>query len=97
MAAGLNPKDFWDQSPRSFVTIMEGAARAANRQTDRDTLLAYRVLQFYGLAQRGKLKSVSEYLIDKPSRPKAQTAEQMLAVLKGMARSGTPMNIRQVN
>jgi hypothetical protein len=76
---------------------MEGSAKAANRRADQNTILAYQGISFYGLAQKGKLKRLSEYLIEKPPRPKAQTAEEMLAVLQGMAGGGTPMNIRRVN
>lgn len=96
MAAGFNPAEFWEQSPRSFVAIMEGAARAATRKADSDTRLAYRALQFYGLAMKGRLKSVEHYLLDKPRRQR-QTTDQMLTALREFAAMGTPMTIRQVN
>jgi hypothetical protein len=75
---------------------MEGAARAANRRSDRDTLLAYRALQFYGLAMKGKLKAVGHYMIEKP-KVKKQTAEQMLAILQQYADGGAPLTIREIN
>jgi hypothetical protein len=76
---------------------MEGASRAAARRADENTILAYQALNFYGLAQKGKLKRLTEYLIEKPKPRKPQSAAQMLAILQGMKGAGTPMNIRRVN
>jgi polyphosphate kinase 2 (PPK2 family) len=75
---------------------MKGAAKAAARRADENTVQAYQVLNFYGLAMSKKLKPLSEYLHDKPKR-RQQTTDEMLAVFKGFAASGKPMNIRQVN
>jgi hypothetical protein len=76
---------------------MEGAASRAAKETDRDTVLAYRALSFYGLASKGKLKALGEYLIEKPKPKKAQTTDEMFAVLQAFAAAGAPMSIRQVN
>jgi hypothetical protein len=76
---------------------MEGAARAANRKADANTVLAYQCLQFYGLAMNGKLKGLSEYLIEKPKRKRAQTPDEMFAALQMFKAGGAPMNIRQIN
>jgi hypothetical protein len=75
---------------------MNGTARAAARRADANTLLAYQALTFYGLAQSGKLKAVSHYLIDKP-KPRRQTTDEMLAVFREFAGRGAAMNIQQVN
>ena len=76
---------------------MEGAALAANRRYDRDTILAYRVLQFYGLAMKGRLKPLQEYLTEKPKPKRAQTPDEMFQALQMFAAAGAPMSIRQVN
>lgn len=76
---------------------MEGAALAANRRYDRDTVLAYRMLQFYGLAMKGRLKPLQDYLNEKPQRKKAQTPEQMLAALQSFQMMGAPITIREIN
>jgi hypothetical protein len=74
---------------------MKGAARAAARRADENTLQAYQVLTFYALAQKGRLKPVAEFLIEKPKR-RMQSPDEMLSILRGMAGSAK-MNIRQVN
>lgn len=76
---------------------MEGAALAANRRTDANTILAYTALQFYGLATKGKLKPLKDYLIDKPKPKRAQTPEEMLAAFQMFVAGGAPMTIREVN
>ena len=75
---------------------MEGAARAAARRADENTVLAYQALTFYGLAMGKRLKPLSEYLHEKPKR-KVQTHDEALAQFKAFAQLGIPLNIRQVN
>jgi hypothetical protein len=74
---------------------MEGAARAAKQRHESETVLAWQTAAFSAAAQAGKLKKLEHYLPKQPR--KAQTTSEMLAVLKGMASSGAPMNIRQIN
>lgn len=76
---------------------MEGAALAAIRRADENTILAYQALTFYGLAMKGKLKPLSEYLRDKPKPKKAMTPDEMFAALLDMKMHGAPMTVRQVN
>lgn len=76
---------------------MKGAARAAGRRADENTILAYRALHFYALAMSKGLKPLSEYLIEKPKPRKAQTPDEMFAALLDMKMHGAPMNIRKIN
>ena len=76
---------------------MEGASRAAARRADENTILAYQALAFYGLASKGKLKPVSEYLTDKPKRITPLKNDEALAQFKAFASLGIPLNIRQIN
>jgi hypothetical protein len=87
----LSPAEFWEQTPRSFVSIMEGRARAAKRESDASLSLAWHIEAF---ARQKKLKPLRELL---GIKPKAQTPDEMLAVFQAIAGKGVPMNFRQVN
>lgn len=76
---------------------MEGAARAANRRSDANTVLAYQALSFYGLSIKGKLKGLNDYLIEKPKPPRPQTPDEMFAVLQMAIAGGAPMTVRELN
>jgi hypothetical protein len=74
---------------------MEGAALAAKRAIDRSIAEAWHIAAFTGAASVGKLKKLSHYLKEAPK--KAQTAADMLAVLREFKERGAVMNIRRVN
>lgn len=73
---------------------MEGAARAAERQFDRDLSLAWHTAAFSGAAQAGKLKPLEKYRV-KPQ--KVQTPDEMLNTLMVLQEMGAPMTIEQIN
>ena len=64
MALGGSPAEFWRQTPRSFVAIMEGMARAASRNVDLATVTAWQTAVFglNGYAGKLKGKSLSDFL-----------------------------------
>ncbi len=70
---------------------MEGAARAAKRRHDEALSLAWHTAAFGNAAQAGKLKKLKHYL-GAGQRRKAQTPEEMLAMLKGFERHGMKFN-----
>jgi hypothetical protein len=47
------------------------------------------------LARAERLKPLADYLAE--LRPRAQSPAQMLAILRAMKASGTPMSIRKAN
>lgn len=75
---------------------MKGATRAATRRADENTTQAYLALNFYCLAQKGKLKPLKEYLIDKPRKRKMSPAE-IFGILQQFHAGGAPLNIREIN
>jgi hypothetical protein len=91
VAQGLPPSEFWDQSPRSFVAIMDGCARAAKRQSDAMLSQAWHTEAF---ARQKRLKPLREIL---GIKTKAQSPDEMLAVLRAIHGRGVPMNFKQVN
>lgn len=93
MAAGLNPTDFWQQTPKSFVAIMEGAARRQKREYELTVVGAWHAEAF---ARQKRLKKLGDYLGDKP-KARRQTPEEMFAVIQQFKAGGAPMNIREVN
>ncbi len=93
VAAGFAPHGFWAESPRSFVTIMEGAARAAKQKFESEVTLAWHTAALSGQAQNGKLKKLKHYL-GGGQKPKAQTPKEMIALLKGFEKHG--MKIKHV-
>ena len=91
MAQGLPPSEFWDQSPRSFVAIMDGCSRAAKRKSDAMLVHAWHVEAF---ARQKRLKPLNELL---GIKPRAQTTDEMLAVFRAIAGRGVPMNFKKIN
>jgi hypothetical protein len=72
---------------------MEGASRRHKRDFDLAITQAWHAVAF---DRAKRLKKLSDYLGDaKPKR--AQTPDEMLAVLMSMKGAGAPMNIRKVN
>jgi len=90
----LAPGEFWLQTPRSFVTIMEGAARAANRRIESDLAIAWHVENF---SRMGKaFKGLGHYLARlKPRKP--QSGDEILAVFQQFQAAGAKMTIRKIN
>lgn len=91
MANGLDPDVFWAQTPRSFVSIMEGCSRAAKRKSDAMISHAWHVEAF---ARQKKLKPLREML---GVKAKPQTTDEMLAELRGFQSRGVPMNIKRLH
>jgi hypothetical protein len=87
----LPPSEFWEQTPRSFVAIMDARARAAKRESDAALSLAWHIEAF---ARQKRLKPLREML---GIKPKAQTTDEMLAVFRQIAGKGVPMNFKQIN
>lgn len=91
VAAGLNPEDFWVQTPRSFVAIMEGVSRRAKRESDAKLSLAWHIEAF---ARQKRLKPLNQLL---GIKPKAQSTDEMLAVFQAFVARGVPMNIKKLH
>ena len=70
---------------------MEGVSRRAKRESDASLSQAWHIEAF---ARQKKLKPLRELLGIKPKR---QTPDEMLAVLRSFAGRGVPMNFKQVN
>jgi hypothetical protein len=87
----LDPETFWEQTPRSFVSIMEGRARAAKRRSDAMLAHAWHVEAF---ARQKKLKPLREMIDEKP---KAQTPDEMLSALMGFRARGANMSIKKLH
>jgi hypothetical protein len=94
--AGFRPADFWDETPRSFVTIMEGAARAAEQRHERELMVAHHGAAWTGAAYGGKLKRFRDYCPSK-SQLQPQSGDQMLGVIMSLHEMGAPMKIEQIN
>lgn len=75
---------------------MKGAARAAERRRDENTVMAYQAATFRGASTAGKLKGIKHYLIHKPER-RAQTPAEMFAILQQYQAGGAPISIREIN
>lgn len=89
----MSPDSFWRQSPRSFVAVMKGCARAAKRALDLSVSQAWHGEAF---ARQKHLEKLSKYIGS--SEPKrAQTPEEMLAVFRSFQSQGAGMTITQVH
>jgi hypothetical protein len=93
VAAGLRPRDFWKETPRSFVIVMQGAA-----ERDRRAMTAVSRLpggSRTSPAPAAKLKPLKHYLeLLKPK--KVQAAEDILAVFREHQRRGAAIRIRHI-
>jgi hypothetical protein len=96
VAVGFNPSEFWAQTPRSFVAIMEGAARAAKSKFESETALAWQTANFSAAAQCGKLRAL-KYYIETEKKSHVEAGDEILAHFKALQASGAKMNIRKVN
>lgn len=91
----FTPETFFDQTAATFAASLRGRAKARDLKAEQNVVLAWQTAAFSGAAQAGKLKPLANYL---PSaRPKPQTADEMLSVLRQFKARGAPMNIRKVN
>lgn len=92
VAAGLSPAEFWTQTPRSFVSIMQAKARAAKAEYDRAIFLAWHTAVFALNGYAGKLKELGSYLQAKPIA-RNQTAAEMLHIMREFQERGASMKI----
>lgn len=63
---GGSPSEFWRQTPKSYVVIMEGLGAAATRRLDLSIVTAWHTAVFGLNGYAGKLKPLSEFLSSKP-------------------------------
>ena len=92
--AGFPPDDFWHQTPRHLQLVMKGVRKRMEAEQQAATAHAYEAGAFGGLAHHGKLKALTHYM--KPD--KAQTPQEMLAMLKAMGgKSDMKITRRKLN
>jgi hypothetical protein len=93
VSEGFQPETFWQQTERSFAASIEGRIEVREREAEAAFLLAYNTGAFSGIAAAGKLKKFA-YYNQKPS--KVRNAANLLGMLRGMKKKGTPMTIERV-
>ena len=74
---------------------MEGCLRRERRAVERDTVLAWRMANFSGAAQAGKLKHLQHYLDDLKPQTDNATVSQAVAAFQTLAARGL-VKIREV-
>jgi hypothetical protein len=79
------------QTPYSYVTIMEGRARAAKREIELGQMQAYLSVWF---ERQKRLKPLKHYLSGSGGNM-ARKPKDMLAVLRELRDRGAPMKIRK--
>lgn len=89
----MQPSDFWQQTPRTFLSVMKGRALAAKSEYE---LALYQAWHGEAFARAKKLESLKRYL---PSDGEAEPvqAEVILDAMMTMQAHGVPMEIRQVH
>lgn len=99
VALGGSPAEFWGLTPRLYVTIMQGMARAANKRLDDALYTAWHTALFAlnGYANKGKMagsKSLSDLLNDKPQdESHALQRAQGIAFFHRLKAEGVPIEI----
>lgn len=95
--AGLDPDNFWHQTPDTFSLAMKGVRKRLEREMDRESdariALAWHTGAFAAAAQAGKLKPLRSY-IRKPMP--IQKPSEMLANLREFQSRGAGMRITKI-
>ncbi len=95
VSLGGSPSEFWKQTPRSFIAIMEGMAKAANRQVDLAILGAWHTAIFGLNGFDGKLKGkkLSDFL-SAPEKKEVNTkSAQAIAFFNSLKARGIEVEI----
>lgn len=96
-ALGGSPSEFWRQTPRSYIAIMEGMARAASRQADLAIVNAWHTAIFVLNGYAGKLKgkSLSDFLSgDRVQAKRRSTYADAHAFFGRLKAEGFPIETR---
>lgn len=96
---GGSPSEFWRQTPKSYVAIMEGLAGAATRQLDLSIVTAWHAAVFALNGYAGKLRPLSEFLSSKPGSrgdERPQNAE-IIHFFQSLKASGVPVEVSRAN
>lgn len=84
---GFSPAEFWQQTPRSFLIIMEGRLRARRRRWEELVAQAWHTEAF---ARRKSLPSLSKVLSgEEKQAAKAQTPTEMVAAMRAWVQHTT--------
>jgi hypothetical protein len=96
IAAGFDPAAFWDETPRSFVNAMQGAALREERAHNLAMTQAWNtaMIALNGYAGKLKNKTVADYLIGE--KPQQSKAAQALAFFHRLKAAGLPVEIKRV-
>ena len=79
MAAGLDPAQFWGQTPASYRTHMAGVEARLRREATQARALAWHSA---ALARTAKLPDFRQYVTGAPKR--RQSVDEMYAIARGM-------------
>lgn len=94
MEAGQDESRFWEQTPRTFQAVMEGAQKRQHRAHELATFEAWQMARF---GRETKLRRLDHYLAELKPKAQAQSPAEMLTVLKALASGGAGMTIRKVD
>lgn len=85
-------------TPRCFAAWSKGRSLAAERAVEDAVVLSWLTGVRTAEAMAGKPKRLDKLLAKlKPSKPRRQTADEMLAVLRQFQAGGAPMDIKSVH
>ncbi len=89
----MQPSDFWQQTPRTFLAVMKGRALAAKSEYE---LALYQAWHGEAFARAKKLESLKRYL---PADGEAEPvqAEVILDAMMTMQAHGVPMEIKRLH
>lgn len=93
VALGGSPAEFWQQTPRSFVAIMRGMARAAKRQADLVIVNAWHTAVFGLSGYSGKLRNLSHYMGQERSEEQRSKSAAAVAFFHSLKARGVPVEI----
>jgi hypothetical protein len=96
---GGSPTEFWRQTPKSYVVIMEALAHAAMRQLDLCIVNAWHTAVFALNGYGGKLKPLADFLSSKPEPEddgRLQNAK-IIHFFQSLKARGVPIDISRAN
>jgi len=95
--AGQAEARFWDQTPRTFQAVTEGARRREKSRYELATYEAWQTARLAATANAGKLKRLAFYMNELEPKKGVQSPREMLATLRALASNGVGMTIRKVS
>lgn len=91
IAAGFQPKDFWEETPNSLINALEGAGRAADQRREDAIVQAWHIVN---LGRPKDIPQLDKYLA-KLKPPTPQSADEVAGIFLCLKAKGKSVKIKE--